>query len=110
MHDGCASPGYWYLPWTSPLPIVPHPTLHSKPKPETTMIVSAFTLAFLVNSALALPSTGVTPVGPLDIFKRASSGCGTSGAASCSSTKAGSCCFEAPGVGLFDDSRMWDNG
>ncbi|KII93610.1 hypothetical protein PLICRDRAFT_398873 [Plicaturopsis crispa FD-325 SS-3] len=59
----------------------------------------------LLGSSLAKPL--FSPAEPFEIFKRASSGCSTSGAASCSSSAKGTCCFEAPG-GLLLQTQFWD--
>nr|VWO94283.1 Ribonuclease T2 [Ganoderma boninense] len=63
--------------------------------------------AALAGSALAGPSP--VSVGPLDLFKRLSSGCSTSGPASCHNTTAEKnlCCFESPG-GLILQTQFWD--
>ncbi|KAI0094445.1 ribonuclease T2 [Irpex rosettiformis] len=44
---------------------------------------------------------------PMELFKRVNSGCGTSGATSCSSSASGTCCFESPG-GLLLQTQFWD--
>ncbi|KAF7978686.1 hypothetical protein HWV62_44939 [Athelia sp. TMB] len=64
---------------------------------------AALTLTAFAALAMAKPMTSEVP----HVFKRISSGCGTSGAASCSSSKEGSCCFEAPG-GLLLQTQFWD--
>ncbi|KZT30799.1 RNase Gf29 [Neolentinus lepideus HHB14362 ss-1] len=57
----------------------------------------------------SLASPFVTPVGPMDLFKRLSSGCSTSGSASChnSTVQSDLCCFESPG-GLLLQTQFWD--
>ncbi|EJF67147.1 ribonuclease T2 [Dichomitus squalens LYAD-421 SS1] len=62
----------------------------------------------LAGTAVAGPSP-FTSVGPLDLFKRISSGCSTSGPASCHNTtkQTDLCCFESPG-GLLLQTQFWD--
>lgn len=52
----------------------------------------------LLNTVLSSPL--ISSVDTFNLFKRAGSGCSTSGPASCQNTTAqsDSCCFEAPGV------------
>ncbi|KDQ63253.1 hypothetical protein JAAARDRAFT_119977 [Jaapia argillacea MUCL 33604] len=68
---------------------------------------SLLVLGALLGSALASPL--ITPVGPMDLFKRISSGCSTSGPASCHNrtTQSNLCCFESPG-GLLLQTQFWD--
>ncbi|KAM5536034.1 hypothetical protein V8D89_010292 [Ganoderma adspersum] len=63
--------------------------------------------AALAGSAAAGPSP--VSVSPLDLFKRVSSGCSTSGPASChnTTTEKDLCCFESPG-GLLLQTQFWD--
>lgn len=72
------------------------------------MLAIALSLAALGGLALASPTT--TPVDAMHLFKRISSGCGTSGQTSCHNTtkQTNLCCFESPGVSppsmfLLDD-------
>ncbi|KAI0778700.1 RNase Gf29 [Trametes elegans] len=71
------------------------------------MFAATVVLAAVTGSALATPF--ITHVGPLDLFKRVSSGCSTSGPASCHNTtrETDTCCFEAPG-GLLLQTQFWD--
>jgi ribonuclease T2 len=48
-----------------------------------------------------------SPAGPFELFRRVNSGCSNTGPASCSSSAAGTCCFEAPG-GLLLQTQFWD--
>ncbi|KAF7971676.1 hypothetical protein HWV62_20112 [Athelia sp. TMB] len=68
----------------------------------------AVVLGALVGSTLASPLIGFTPADPVSLFKRISSGCSTTGAASCSTTKVSdTCCTEFPG-GLLLQTQFWD--
>ncbi|KIP11112.1 hypothetical protein PHLGIDRAFT_64365 [Phlebiopsis gigantea 11061_1 CR5-6] len=74
------------------------------------MIAAAFVLGSLVGSALA--DSLFTPFDLSDLFARnaqISSGCSTTGSASCHNTTKQSdlCCFEAPG-GLLLQTQFWD--
>ncbi|KAI0348284.1 ribonuclease T2 [Trametopsis cervina] len=72
------------------------------------MVASLVLLGSL--AALSAASPLLTPaLGPMDLFKRVSSGCGTSGVASCTNTtkQTNSCCFESPG-GLLLQTQFWD--
>ena len=62
--------------------------------------------AALAGTAVAGPSP-FTPLGPMDLFKRISSGCSTSGPASCHNTtkETDLCCFESPGVRTAEAAR-----
>ncbi|KAL5535666.1 hypothetical protein ACEPAF_3760 [Sanghuangporus sanghuang] len=68
--------------------------------------------ALNVLALLALVSVGSSnpfssPLGPFELFKRAS-GCSTSGQSSCHNTTVqDTCCFEAPG-GLLLQTQFWD--
>ncbi|CDO73108.1 hypothetical protein BN946_scf185007.g162 [Trametes cinnabarina] len=64
-------------------------------------------LGSVLGSTLATPYT--SPVGYMDLFKRISSGCSTTGPASCHNTtrETDLCCFEAPG-GLLLQTQFWD--
>nr|BAD90810.1 RNase Gf29 [Grifola frondosa]BAD90811.1 RNase Gf29 [Grifola frondosa] len=61
----------------------------------------------LAGSSLAKRFT--SPVRPMDLVRRISSGCSTSGPASCHNTtqETDLCCFEAPG-GLLLQTQFWD--
>ncbi|KII93612.1 hypothetical protein PLICRDRAFT_35839 [Plicaturopsis crispa FD-325 SS-3] len=63
--------------------------------------------ALLAGSSMATPFT--SPFEPMDLFRRISSGCSTTGATSCHNTtvEKDSCCFEAPG-GLLLQTQFWD--
>ncbi|KAI0695632.1 ribonuclease T2 [Cytidiella melzeri] len=69
-------------------------------------------LLVVLSSIVAAAAAGpMTPyfLGPTELFKRVSSGCGTSGPASCTNTtkETNLCCFEAPG-GLLLQTQFWD--
>ncbi|KAI0652379.1 ribonuclease T2-like protein [Trametes meyenii] len=68
------------------------------------MFAATAILAALAGSTLATPSVEYS-----NLFKRISSGCSTSGPASCHNTtkQTDSCCFEAPG-GLLLQTQFWD--
>ncbi|EPQ60442.1 RNase Gf29 [Gloeophyllum trabeum ATCC 11539] len=72
-------------------------------------MLSIFMVGALLPVGVTLASPLVTPVGPMDLFKRISSGCSTSGSASCHNTTVQKdlCCFEAPG-GLLLQTQFWD--
>ncbi|KAJ3477064.1 hypothetical protein NLI96_g10720 [Meripilus lineatus] len=63
------------------------------------MLSAALLLAALGGLSWAYPS-GTTPFDDMHVFKRISSGCGTSGQTSCHNTtrQTDLCCFESPGV------------
>nr|BAC00516.1 ribonuclease T2 [Irpex lacteus] len=72
------------------------------------MVASLVVLGSLAALVSAGPLSLYSPaLGPMDIFKRVNSGCGTSGAESCSNSDDGTCCFEAPG-GLLLQTQFWD--
>ncbi|THH26971.1 hypothetical protein EUX98_g7221 [Antrodiella citrinella] len=68
-------------------------------------------LGSMASTVLASPFQIGSPVAlsPADLFKRVSSGCSTSGPASCHNTtkETDSCCFESPG-GLLLQTQFWD--
>ncbi|KAH9858319.1 ribonuclease T2 [Lenzites betulinus] len=66
-------------------------------------------LGALAGSALAASSVGRDVTEYNNLFKRISSGCSTSGPASCHNTtrETDLCCFEAPG-GLLLQTQFWD--
>lgn len=68
------------------------------------MFTSALFLGSLAASAVATPF--IFDVTPVDLFKRISSSCSTTGQASCHNTtkQTNSCCFEAPGVSIASKS------
>lgn len=66
----------------------------------------------LSSVSLAIASPFITPTDPFELFARGtslSSGCSTSGTASCHNTSSVSnlCCFESPG-GLLLQTQFWD--
>lgn len=70
-----------------------------------------FGLSALVVTAAAVPSLAFpmfTSYEPMDLFKRISSGCSTSGTQSCKNTTTvkDTCCFEANGQLL--QTQFWD--
>ncbi|EIW64001.1 ribonuclease T2 [Trametes versicolor FP-101664 SS1] len=70
------------------------------------MFAVAAILAALAGTALA--SNATSDASDLNhLFKRISSGCSTTGTASCHGSAAGSCCFESPG-GLLLQTQFWD--
>ncbi|KZP25290.1 ribonuclease T2 [Athelia psychrophila] len=70
-------------------------------------MLAAAVLSALVASAFASP-LGFSSADPVSLFKRISSGCSTSGAASCSSSSVSdTCCTEYPG-GLLLQTQFWD--
>ncbi|KAI1785710.1 ribonuclease T2 [Ganoderma leucocontextum] len=72
------------------------------------MLATTVALAVaLAGSAAAGPSPA--SVSPLDLFKRLSSGCSTSGPTSCHNTTAvkDQCCFESSG-GMLVQKQFWD--
>ncbi|KAI0783293.1 ribonuclease T2 [Abortiporus biennis] len=71
------------------------------------MLGSAIALTALAAYSLATPLT--SPVDSMNLFKRISSGCSTSGSASCHNTtkQTDLCCFESPG-GLLLQTQFWD--
>ncbi|KAH9897871.1 ribonuclease T2 [Cubamyces lactineus] len=73
------------------------------------MFAALVILGAIAGSALASPNVNVSPAGYNDLFKRISSGCSTSGPASCHNTtrETDLCCFEAPG-GLLLQTQFWD--
>lgn len=66
--------------------------------PYYTMVVPFAFIGVLVTGSLASPL--FTELGPMDLFKRASSSCGSNVQTSChnSTRQTNLCCFEAPGV------------
>lgn len=68
---------------------------------------AALALTVLAGSAVANPL--VSSFQPIDLLKRAGSGCSTSGDTSCHNTTAvkDTCCFESPG-GLLLQTQFWD--
>ncbi|KAI0715035.1 ribonuclease T2 [Earliella scabrosa] len=72
------------------------------------MLATTLALGALLGGAIAEPSL-TTPVDSTSLFKRASSGCSTTGATSCHNTTAQRdlCCFESPG-GLLLQTQFWD--
>ncbi|KAJ7070734.1 ribonuclease T2 [Mycena amicta] len=73
------------------------------------MFATSLLVASLIGAVSASPS--FSPWSSEDLFKRASlsSGCSTSGTASCTNTSSVSnlCCFQAPG-GLLLQTQFWD--
>ncbi|TCD64320.1 ribonuclease T2-like [Steccherinum ochraceum] len=72
------------------------------------VFVTPALLASLASVAFASPFQSPS-LAPMDLFKRVSSGCSTSGQASCHNTSHVSdlCCFESPG-GLLLQTQFWD--
>lgn len=75
------------------------------------LIISYAMTLGAVSSALGSPLTSSNPLGLLDVFGRTvdiSSGCSTTGIASCHNTSAVSnlCCFESPGVSFDSESLL----
>ncbi|RPD65087.1 ribonuclease T2 [Lentinus tigrinus ALCF2SS1-7] len=73
------------------------------------MLAATLALGALAGSAIATPSL-TSPVDAMNLFsKRISSGCSTSGSASCHNTtkQTDLCCFESPG-GLLLQTQFWD--
>ncbi|KAG5735221.1 hypothetical protein E4T56_gene13699, partial [Termitomyces sp. T112] len=74
------------------------------------MLVTSLVAIALVNYVIATPSSFTPPARKLSLLPRTlSSGCSTTGAASCHNTSAVSnlCCFESPG-GLLLQTQFWD--
>ncbi|KAI0718938.1 ribonuclease T2 [Cerioporus squamosus] len=73
------------------------------------MLAATLALGALAGFTIATPSL-TTPVDAMNLFsKRISSGCSTSGPASCHNTtkETDLCCFESPG-GLLLQTQFWD--
>lgn len=69
--------------------------------------LAAFSSLVLAGFAYASPFFSPA-LGPMDLFKRISSGCGTSGPASCHNLtrETDLCCFESPGVSSHLHTRF----
>ncbi|OCH89542.1 base non-specific and adenylic acid preferential ribonuclease [Obba rivulosa] len=72
------------------------------------MLSTVFVLGALAGASLAVPEISPFEV-TSSLTKRISSGCGTSGVASCHNTtlETNLCCFESPG-GLLLQTQFWD--
>ncbi|KAI0756483.1 ribonuclease T2 [Daedaleopsis nitida] len=72
------------------------------------MLAATLAMGALAGWAVATPSF-TSPVDSVNLFKRISSGCSTSGQASCHNTtkQTDLCCFESPG-GLLLQTQFWD--
>ncbi|CAK5277098.1 unnamed protein product [Mycena citricolor] len=70
------------------------------------MLPVAAVLALIAAAPFASASL-IKPLLSRQATSRISSGCSSSGALSCSSSKSGTCCFEAPG-GLLLQTQFWD--
>jgi ribonuclease T2 len=82
------------------------------PSKMFSILATILLVGALVGPSLSTPFFSHVRLGPLDLFPRTStisSGCSTTGPASCHNTTAVSnlCCFEAPG-GLLLQTQFWD--